>query len=114
MPGKGGMPGGIMCGGMGGMGGRGPPKPGGGMGGGRGPPKAGGGPDGGCGMRGGGPEGGTGPRRASATGRGGCEGTADWKAAQYSIKFMICFRPEWCCLRPGTEEWVRLMSQYSQ
>ena len=44
----------------------------------------------------------------------GGAGTAGWKAAQYSMKFMMCLRPEWCCLRPGTDECVRLMSQYSQ
>ena len=30
------------------------------------------------------------------------------------MKFMMCLRPEWCCFLPGTEECVRLMSQYSQ
>ena len=100
--------GGIPCGGIGmpGKGGKGG-RPGGGCG------IPGGAPGGGTGMRGGGPGGGCGKRcwgAGFATGRG----TAGWKLAQYSMKFMICLRPEWCCLRPGTEEWVRLMSQYSQ
>eukprot|EP00965_Chrysotila_dentata_P215842 6189031-Pleurochrysis_carterae.AAC.3 len=43
----------------------------------------------------------------------GC-GSAAWNCAQYSMTFMMCFRPEWCCFRPGTEECVSEMSQYSQ
>lgn len=30
------------------------------------------------------------------------------------MKFMMCLRPEWCCFRPGTDECVSEMSQYSQ
>ena len=123
MPGGIGIPGGgigipgIMCGmpGRGGGmpgGGIGMPCIGGGMPGGIGR-MPGGAPDGGTGPRGGGPDGGTGTR-ACCTGFATGAGTADWKLAQYSMKFMMCFRPEWCCLRPGTDECVRLMSQYSQ
>jgi len=45
---------------------------------------------------------------------GGAVGSAGWKFAQYSMTFMMCLRPEWCCLRPGTDECVSAMSQYSQ
>ena len=41
-------------------------------------------------------------------------GMASWNTDQYSMKFIMCLRPEWCCFRPGTEEWVSEMSQYSQ
>ena len=49
-------------------------------------------------------------------GRGGARGAGSesWNCAQYSMTFIMCFLPEWCCLRPGTDECVRLMSQYSQ
>ena len=59
---------------------------------------------------GGGPTGGRGTARGTARGAG----SAGWYCAQYSITFIMCLRPEWCCLRPGTEECVSAMSQYSQ
>eukprot|EP00962_Isochrysis_galbana_P002790 scaffold770_cov107-Isochrysis_galbana.AAC.5 len=54
------------------------------------------------------------PHKPGRGGMRGVDGSADWNWDQYSMTFMICFRPEWCCLRPGTDECVRLISQYSQ